>query len=263
MKPIIVGHNEIAYKEMGKGETIVLLHGFCGSMSYWDNVATKLSSEYRVILIDLRGHGNSSSDVYPFTIDDLAKDLKEVLESLQVGQVYLFGHSLGGYVTLSLMEHFPEKLKGFGLIHSTAFPDTEEGKKGRTIAVENIEKDGIHSFIDGLVSKLFADENFNSLKEEVEETRQIGYATNPEAAKQTLLAMKNRPDRNEVIRNSTIPVLLVAGDLDKIIPVEKTFSVEGSHIQTKIIKQSGHMSMYEQPEALYEIMRKFLENEKK
>lgn len=263
MNTIKIGNNEIAYSDMGLGEPIVLLHGFCGSMAYWDKVKEKLSMNYRVILVDLRGHGQSNSNVYPFTIDDMAKDIKELLESLQVGKVYLFGHSLGGYITLSLLEHYPEKIKGIGLIHSTAFPDTEEGKIGRTTAAQSIEKDGIKPFIDGLVPKLFADVNLNTVKNEVEKTRQIGYATNPEAAKQTLLAMKNRPDRNEMLRNSNVPILLVAGELDKIIPVNKTFSVEGSMIQTKIIHHAGHMSMYEQPETLFDIIWEFLASEKK
>lgn len=258
MKKIKVGPNEIAYKEMGDGETIVFLHGFCGSMAYWDKVAPVLSKDYHVILIDLRGHGNSSSSDVPFTIDDMAKDIKEVLESLQVGQFYLFGHSLGGYITLSLVEHYPEKIKGYGLIHSTAFPDSDEAKQGRINAANSIENDGVQPFIDGLVPKLFSDNSLLNLKEEVENTRKIGYSTSSKAAIQTLLAMKARPDRNIVLEEKNIPVLLVAGDQDKIIPLEKSFSVEGNHILTKIIAECGHMSMLEKPDSLVEVIREFL-----
>lgn len=262
MKKIRVGSNDIAFNEMGEGETIVFLHGFCGSMSYWDKIAPVLAKEYHVILIDLRGHGNSSSSYDPFTIDNMAKDIKEVLESLQVGQFYLFGHSLGGYITLSLVEHYPEKLKGYGLIHSTAFPDSEEAKEGRANSAKSIEKDGIQPFIDGLVSKLFSDDSLLNLKKEVEKTREVGYSTNSKAAQQTLLAMKGRPDRHIVIKKNNIPVLLVAGDQDKIIPVEKSLSAEGSHIKTKIIAECGHMSMLEKPDTLVEVIREFLQNEK-
>lgn len=258
MKKIKVGPNEIAYKEMGDGETIVFLHGFCGSMAYWDKVAPVLSKDYHVILIDLRGHGNSSVSDVPFTIDDMAKDIKEVLESLQVGQFYLFGHSLGGYITLSLVEHYPEKLKGYGLIHSTAFPDSDEAKQGRINAANSIENDGVQPFIDGLVPKLFSDNSLLNLKEEVENTRKIGYSTSSKAAKQTLLAMKARPNRNIVLEKMNIPVLLVAGEQDKIIPVEKSFSVEGNHILTQIIAECGHMSMLEKPDSLVEVIREFL-----
>jgi 3-oxoadipate enol-lactonase len=262
MKKIKVGPNDIAFKEMGKGEAIVFLHGFCGSLTYWDKVAPVLSSDYHVILIDLRGHGNSSASENPFTIDDMAKDIKEVLESLQIGQFYLFGHSLGGYITLSLVEHYPEKLKGYGLIHSTAFPDLEEAREGRVNSAKSIEKDGIQPFIDGLIPKLFSDDSLLNLKEEVESTRKVGYSTNSKAAKQTLLAMKARPDRNIVLENKNIPVLLVAGDQDKIIPVDKAFSVEGNHVLTKIIAESGHMSMLEKPNSLLEAIREFLQIEK-
>lgn len=262
LKKIKVGLNEIAYSDTGSGQPIVFLHGFCGSMSYWDEISTNISQEYRVILIDLRGHGSSSSNVYPFTIDDLAKDIKELLESLHLGQVYLFGHSLGGYITLSIVEHFPEKIKGYGLIHSTAFPDSEEAKTGRTNAVNDIEKNGIEPFINNLVPKLFTDKSLTNLKGKVKKTKEIGYCTNPKAAQQTLLAMKSRPDRNEVISKNNIPLLLVAGDCDKIIPVEKTISVEGNHIKTKIIHNAGHMSMYEKSEELIEVIREFLQNGK-
>jgi 3-oxoadipate enol-lactonase len=262
MKKIKVGPNDIAFKEMGEGEAIVFLHGFCGSLTYWDKVAPVLSSDYHVILIDLRGHGNSSASENPFTIDDMAKDIKEVLESLQIGQFYLFGHSLGGYITLSLVEHYPEKLKGYGLIHSTAFPDSEEAREGRVNSAKSIEKDGIQPFIDGLIPKLFSDDSLLNLKEEVESTRKVGYSTNSKAAKQTLLAMKARPDRNIVLENKNIPVLLVAGDQDKIIPVDKAFSVEGNHVLTKIIAESGHMSMLEKPNSLIEAIREFLQIEK-
>jgi 3-oxoadipate enol-lactonase len=259
MKTIKVNDNHIAYKQFGEGQPLVLLHGFCGSMSYWENVAEDLSMGYQVILIDLRGHGASSSSTYPFSIDDLAKDIKEVLESLQVGQVYLLGHSLGGYVTLSLVEHFPEKVKGFGLIHSTANPDSEEAKIGRTNSANLIKKEGIEPFIDNLVPKLFSDSSFIQLKADIDKVKDIGYLTDSQAAQQTLLAMKNRPDRNSVLSQNQIPILLVAGSEDKIISADKTFSVKGDHIYQREILSAGHMSMYERPQELVEIIREFLE----
>jgi 3-oxoadipate enol-lactonase len=262
MKKIKVGPNDIAFKEMGKGEPIVFLHGFCGSVTYWDKVAPMLSSDFHVILIDLRGHGNSKASDDPFTIEDMAKDIKEVLETLQIGQFYLFGHSLGGYITLSFVEHYPEKLKGYGLIHSTSFPDSEEAKEARINSARSIEKNGIQPFIDGLIPKLFSDDSLLNLKGEVENTRKVGYSTNSKAAQQTLIAMKARPDRTIVLENKSIPVLLVAGDQDKIIPLDKAFSVEANHVFTKIIAESGHMSMLEKPNSLIEAIREFLHIEK-
>jgi 3-oxoadipate enol-lactonase len=258
MKKMKVGQNEIAYKVIGEGETIVLLHGFCGSSSYWDKIIPELSNEFRLLLVDLRGHGQSSTESSPFTIDDLAKDVKEILDSLKLGQVFMFGHSLGGYVTLSVVEHFPEKIKGYGLIHSTAYPDSEEAKIGRTNSANLIEQNGILPFIDGLVAKLFSDENLEVLKEVVQDVKEIGYSTNPNAAMDTLKAMRGRPDRNEVLKKD-IPTLLIAGEDDKIIAPTKTFSVEGKHISTKIIANSGHMSMYENPKELIYTIREFMD----
>ena len=80
----------------------------------------------------LRGHGKSGLSEGGYSIEDMAGDINYFMDQKQLKDVYMFGHSLGGYVTLSFAENFPEKLKGFGLIHSTPLPDDEEAKEKRT-----------------------------------------------------------------------------------------------------------------------------------
>src|SRR4051812_45107269 len=126
----------VSYNEKGKGSSIVLLHGFCGSNGYWDNVINKLSEHYRVIALDLPGHGESANLEGTVTIEDIADHIKDVLDYLNVPQVTMFGHSLGGYITLAFAEKFSQMVNGLSLIHSTAYPDSEEAKKGREAGVE-------------------------------------------------------------------------------------------------------------------------------
>ncbi|MGE7759510.1 alpha/beta fold hydrolase [Peribacillus sp. NPDC097895] len=248
-------NSKLSYIDYGKGnKTLLFIHGFCGSHEYWSDIIAKVKDEYRVVAVDLRGHGASEALGASFSIEDMAADIASFLEDREIDQVYMFGHSLGGYITLAFAERFPGKLSGFSLVHSTALPDDEAGKEGRLKSVEKIKNDGIPAFIDGLVPKLFADSD----DPHIEHTKDIGYKTSESGAIGSLNAMRNRTDRNHVLRDTKLPVLLVAGEQDKVIPAEKTFSVKGSHIKEVILEGSGHMGMMEAPGRLAEEIIRFV-----
>ncbi|WP_026581755.1 alpha/beta fold hydrolase [Bacillus sp. J33] len=246
----------ISYYGEGQGEPVVLIHGFCGSKDYWSKVIPALAEEYHVIAVDLPGHGESGLPMEDTSIEKMAEALNDAIQELGVEKVSLFGHSLGGYVTLAFAEAFADKLQKFALVHSTANPDSEEGKKGREVAAGKIDKEGIKPFVDGLIPNLFAPGEDH--QEEMQIAKEIGYGTNPEGAKAALKAMKQRPDRNQVLKNTELPVLLIAGEKDQIIPPEKSFTVDRTNIQQVTIKGAGHMSMYEAPGELVEIIRGFM-----
>ncbi|WHY75338.1 alpha/beta hydrolase [Neobacillus sp. WH10] len=246
----------IAYVDKGEGKAIVLLHGFCGSSLYWEKVTPELSKNYRVIAPDLPGHGESSMDKGYYSIEEYAEMLKVLLDQLNIQKVTMFGHSLGGYITLAFAEKYSNNLNGFSLVHSTAFPDSEEAKKGRLANTEKVQKEGIKSLIDGLVPKLFSPDNVE--EDHIKVVKEIGYLTTPQGAISALTAMKNRIDRNPVLEDTPLPVLLVAGEQDQIIPAEKTFSVSRDNIKQRLIKISGHMSMYENPTDLISEMNEYL-----
>lgn len=246
---------ELSYAEYGTGTPIVLIHGFCGSREYWKDVVPLLKDDYRIIAVDLRGHGETSAETNEFEIEDMADDVYKLLKRLKVEGVYLFGHSLGGYITLSFVEQFPEMLKGFSLIHSTAFPDSEEAKTGRLKSVESIESQGMNTFIDGLIPKLFADDG----DPDIETAKEIGYRTSIDGAIGSLKAMRKRGDRNRVLENANVPVLLIAGGKDKVIAPEKTFSVKGNHhIKEVLLPDSGHMGMLEDPRRVADEIKDFV-----
>nr|WP_263326669.1 alpha/beta hydrolase [Neobacillus sp. Marseille-Q6967] len=248
----------LSYIDEGHGSPMVLLHGFCGGKGYWDHVIPGLAKNFRVIAVDLPGHGESSNIESNLTIDIIAEHVKIVVDHLNLQKVTLFGHSLGGYITLAFAEKYSSQLNGFSLIHSTAFSDSEEAKKGREANVEKVKKEGITALIEGLVPKLFSPDNLEKNAEDVQSAKEIGYLTSAQGAVQTLIAMKDRPDRNHVLEGTSLPVLLIAGEKDQIIPVEKTFSVSKSNIQQVVIKGSGHMSMYENPSELVNVVNEFM-----
>lgn len=249
---------KIAYYDSGdkegvlpQGAAAVLLHGFCGSSAYWEDVLPLIGGLGRVIIPDLRGHGLSSAageEVY--AMESFADDLAELLGQLSVERVCLFGHSLGGYVSLAFAEKHPDKLEAFGLIHSTSLPDGDQAKIGRDKAVNTIKSEGIETFVNGLVPKLFASEHLATLEKAVKRVTEIGYATSPEAAAATALGMKSRKDRRSVLENLEVPRLLVAGSEDGVIPAKNTFTSEGKNVSQVLLSGSGHMSMVESPAEL-------------
>lgn len=251
-------NSNIAYIEEGQGEVLLFIHGFCGSSEYWNEVIHELSTDYRVIAIDLPGHGESKNHNGVLDIDQYASVIKSFLEELKIEKVTMFGHSLGGYITLAFAESYSQYLNGFSLIHSTSFPDSEEAKKGRTASAGKIDKDGIDPFIDGLVPKLFAPENVETHRQSLTKVKKIGYETSPEGAKDALNAMKVRKDRTEVLANTKLPVLLIAGESDQLIPADKTFTASGENFKHVVIKGAGHMSMYEAPEKLSSAILSYL-----
>ncbi|NBC69858.1 alpha/beta fold hydrolase [Paenibacillus sacheonensis] len=235
----------------GAGSVIVLLHGFCGSSSYWEKVVPQLETAGRVIVPDLRGHGRSSAPQAPvYEMEAFASDLAQLLEHLNVGKIRLIGHSLGGYVSLAFAEKHPDRLASFGLVHSTAKPDGEEAKANRDKAAGTLRADGIASFVEGLVPKLFAPAHRESMADEVKRIIEVGLGTDAEGAAATALGMKARPDRTSVLDGLSVPRLLVAGSEDGVIPPANTFTTDGPQVTQSLLEGCGHMSMVEAPQRL-------------
>ncbi|WP_409342940.1 alpha/beta fold hydrolase [Paenibacillus sp. MBLB4367] len=260
-KAITINESKLAYTDQGSGLPVVLLHGFCGSGAYWDQVVPTLAQHYRVIVPDQRGHGESDAPEDVYTMEVLAEDVAQLLRTLKIDKAVLLGHSLGGYVALAFAERYPKKLKGFGLIHSAAFPDDEQGKTNRTKNMNLIREKGLDPFIEGLIPKLFAPEHVESMPEQVEKALKIGKATKRDGAIRTLAGMRVRPDRTAVLKGAKVPVLLVAGEKDQIVAPDKTFNVNKPNMHKFLLEEAGHMSMYEAPEMLLEAIQLFL-NEK-
>lgn len=246
-------------KEAGSGVPLVLLHGYCGSHRYWDHASALLAERYRVITPDLRGHGDSPAEDGDYSMEGLAKDTLRLLDQLGLERVFLFGHSLGGYVTLAFAEQYADRLIGFGLVHSTSYPDTEAARTNRDKAVATIGQDGVAAFVNGLVPKLFAPEHRNEQQGPLSKAIEIGYGTSSQGAIGCSLGMRDRPDRTSVLQHANMPILLLAGEKDEVITEERRFPASGPHITQVTLAGVGHMSMMENPRALADAITAFVQ----
>ncbi|EPY11536.1 MULTISPECIES: alpha/beta fold hydrolase [Paenibacillus] len=247
-------------EQQGQGPAVILLHGYCGSSKYWEAIMPMLAQNYRVIAPDLRGHAKSDSPVGAYTIEQMADDVLALADKLELSQFVLLGHSLGGYITLSFAQRYSSRLHGFGLIHSTSLPDTEEGKQNRLAVVEKLQSQGIVPVVDGLIPKLFAPQHLEEHALQVSRAKEIGYCTPPQGAAGAALAMRERTDRTSVLQASELPVLLVAGEHDQIVTADKAFTASGDNISQVTIEKAGHMSMMETPATLADALHTYLAN---
>ena len=119
----------IFYTDTGKGQVVVLLHGFLEDASMWNALIPELSKKNRVVAIDLLGHGNTNSLGYVHTMEDMANTVKAVLSHLSLRKFIFIGHSMGGYVALAFAKLYPENIKGLCLLNSTYEADDLERKQ--------------------------------------------------------------------------------------------------------------------------------------
>ncbi len=115
---------KIYYEDDGEGQPILLVHGWLCSSKFWQKNAPELADEFRVVTVDLRGHGNSSKILTGHTIAQYARDLRQVIEHLELQDMILVGWSLGGPVVLSYYQQYcgDSRLKALGLVDTSPFP---------------------------------------------------------------------------------------------------------------------------------------------
>src|SRR5690606_33245485 len=95
------------YEVKGEGRPLVLLHGYLENLKMWESIGKKLSEEYKLIRIDLPGHGRSRTYGETHTMEFMAEKAHEVLNHLGIEKSAMAGHSMGGYVTLAFAEKYP------------------------------------------------------------------------------------------------------------------------------------------------------------
>lgn len=252
---------KIHYRVEGKGRAIVLLHGFLGSMQIWEHLLPELSKRYKVVLIDLPGHGKSDNFGYVHKMDIMAEAVKAVLHELQLRRYVLIGHSMGGYVTMAFAEKYMDNLRGVVLFHSTAIADSEEKKADRDKAIK-VAKKNKEKYLRESVKKLFFPSNIKKHPEHLNKATQIAHATSLQGIVAAIEGMKQRRNTEVVLQFCNCPVLFIAGLHDLLLPLElhrHQFELPQDH-QLLLLEHSAHMGFYEEPDMVLKGLLPFLRN---
>jgi len=246
----------INYTLEGKGETIVLLHGFLHSLEMWNNYKNIWKHQYKVLCIDLPGHGKSGI-VQNITIDEIAKIVKSILDKENISVAKIIGHSLGGYVGLAFVELFPNNVEKLILLHSSAYADTDLVKKKRNLSIKILDKHP-SMFVHSTIKFLYKKENLmkfkNIIENDIKKAKSIGF----EGYKEATIAMRNRPDRTHLLK--TFPIYIIAGKHDKVIEKEsseKQISMLNS-AKGFFLENSAHMGFIEEEKYCFNTFKKIL-----
>lgn len=251
---------EIFYSVAGKGKAVVLLHGFGEDGGIWKNQINFLKDHFLLIIPDIPGSGQSAL-IADANIDTYAEVVKHILDVENIQHCVMIGHSMGGYITLSFAEKYPDLLNGFGLFHSSAFADTEEKKQAREKSIAFIEANGAYNFLKTSLPGLFKPSADNgSANVHLQELIQKSAHFTKEALIQYYQAMIKRTERTALLRQSSTPVLFVIGTFDMAVPMQSSlqqcYLPSISHIH--ILRASAHMGMLEESEKSNTILFDFL-----
>ena len=256
MKNILYKNTKISYTDSGEGNAIVLLHGFLENKKMWAEYVKLFSEKYRVITIDLLGHGESDCLGYVHEMEDNANVVYEVLQSLKIEKVTILGHSMGGYVALAFAELFSENIKKLVLLNSTSKEDSAEKKLNRTRAIKAV-KQNYFNFVSLAIANLFSENNRTRLAHEIEKVREQALKTPLQGIVASLEGMKIRKDREWLLHENIFPVLLILGKKDPVLNYEESLTQIEDTTAELVSFEDGHMSHIENKEELVPVLLDF------
>lgn len=252
---------DLAYTDQGQGTPIVFVHGFPLSRVMWDPQVKVLSGQFRVITLDLRGHGESDAPLWLYTMDQFADDIKGLLDHLSIQKAVLAGFSMGGYVVFAFYRKYADRVKGLVLADTRPQPDSAEGRVGRFKMAQMAQKDGAGAIADVMLPKLLSPASVQGRSELVQTVRTMMTTTKVPGIAGDLMAMAERPDSVPTLKQIACPTLVIVGELDGLTtPVDARHmadGIRGARLET--IPAAAHLSNMEQPEAFNRAVKSFLE----
>ena len=256
-KSLTFKNANISFSDQGKGNAVVLIHGFLENTSMWKNVVPEISKRNRVVTIDLLGHGKTDCLGYIHTMELFAETIAAVLKELRIRKCILVGHSLGGYIALAFAEKHPQKVKGLCLMNATSNEDTSERKALRVRANKMITSN-FRNMVRMSFANLFGPKSKTIFKKEIElavfealQTPMQGYIAAQEG-------MQLRANRNHVLTENSFKKLLIIGKKDPVLDFETSLNEAKKTNSAIVVFQNGHMPHIENKLALNDALKEFM-----
>jgi pimeloyl-ACP methyl ester carboxylesterase len=224
----------------------VLIPGFLETRAAFVPLAEQWASRYRVVLVDVLGHGASGCAGYVHTMEDQADAVLAVLRAERIRFFRVAGHSMGGYIALALMDRVPDRLRGVLLLNTHPFADSEERRALRRRAMEIAKKEK-SSYLHAAIPALVAPANAERLREELKCMAEAARAMPVQGILAAQEGMMLRPDRSDLLRVlRPFPVVVVAGLEDPVIPMSTTESFWNlPGVTRRVALPGGHLSFLE------------------
>lgn len=253
---------KLHHQTSGEGEPLVILHGLFGMLDNWKSISRKLSSSYQCILVDLRNHGKSPHDA-EMNYQVMAEDVKELISDLQIAPTIVIGHSMGGKVAMQLALHHPESVKKLVVIDIAPrqYPPHHEKVLA---ALESIDPSAVQD-------RAEAEENFRTYLGNDKDTIQFllknmsrlpeeGYAWK---SNMEVIVAEYDEVMNEIKHDGTFekPVLFIKGGNSSSLTDEDLPDIKMlfPNVEWVTIPDAGHWVHSDEPEALLDALRSFIE----
>ena len=252
---------QIFYEVRGDGPPVVLLHPFPVHHEFWYPAATALESCYRLILPDLRGHGDSEIGEGPALMQKHASDVVRVLDAAGIGKAAFVGCSIGGYILFEFWRRFRDRVTALALCDTRPQADTPEGRANRLKAAAAVLEQGTDPFLETMIPKLMGRTTVATRPDLVDGARAMMRKMSAEDISQVQRGMAERPDSVADLKTINVPTLIAIGEEDVLSPVADgelmRQNIAGSRL--RVIPKAGHYAPWEQPIAVGEILRQFLD----
>jgi 3-oxoadipate enol-lactonase len=252
---------EIVYFMLGDGPPVVLLHPFPVHHEFWTPVAAVLAARYRVVMPDLRGHGESEAGEGPATMEKHAADLVCVLDDADVGRAPMIGVSIGGYALFEFWRRSRGRVTALGLCNTKAQADSAEARAGRLQAAEDVIERGTEQFFAGMAAKVFGRTTRESRPDLVEGALRMMRKMSPQDVAQVQRGMAARTDSADTLKTINVPTLIVTGEEDLMTGVKEAEFMRGSIAgsEMRVIAKAGHYAAWERVEEVARVLRQFLD----
>jgi pimeloyl-ACP methyl ester carboxylesterase len=252
---------EILYEIKGDGPAVVLLHPFPAHHEFWSPVIPALESRYRLILPDLRGHGESEIGQGPAFMGKHAADIARIMDAAGVGKAAFIVCSIGGYIVFEFLRRFRSRVSAIALCDTRPQPDTVEARVNRLKSADSVLEQGTEQFLQAMIPKLLGQTTVSSRPDLVEGALRMMRKMSQEDISMVLRGMAKRADSVPDLKHINLPTLIVIGEEDLLSTASDgelmRQNIPGSRL--KIIPKAGHYAPWERPEAVAPLLRQFLD----
>jgi pimeloyl-ACP methyl ester carboxylesterase len=256
------GDAQLSYEVVGDGPDVVLLHPFPLNRHSWDSVVGQLSTRYRLILPDLRAHGESELGEGPVTMQKLAADLSRLCRKERISKAFFVGVSVGGYLLFEFWHRYRDQVAALVLANTRPRAETSEGKANRLQLADRVLREGTAGFLGEMLSnrQLLSRTTRTNRPDIIDAALMMMQSMSAEDIAEVQRGMAERPDSVATLATINVPTLLIAGDEDSI-PLSE-FELMRQHIsgsRLQVISHAGHYAALEKPAEFGALLRTFFD----
>jgi len=249
---------QLFYEVAGNGPDVVLLHPFPLNHSFWRPVAEQLITRYRLIMPDLRAHGDSDLGEGPATMEKLAADLAALIREERITNGCFVGVSIGGYTLFEFWRRHREQVAALVLANTRASAETPESRANRLVLADKVLREGTAGFIEEMLPRLLSPVTLTNRPDIVDAARRMMQKMSPQDIAGVQQGMADRPDSIPTLKTIRVPTLIIVGEDEATAEAEMMRQqIPGSRLQ--VIPRAGHYAALEQPDEFAGLLRSFFD----